>query len=71
MADEKKMTDSEIREAVLSRLTIPLVVAGRALGLKPGASRAGAKEGRIPTVGSPRKRSVPCSWLAEQLRLTA
>jgi hypothetical protein len=53
----------------LSRPTLPIPVAGRALGLGRGASYEAAQRGDIPTIPTGHKKPVPTKWLRQQLQL--
>ena len=64
------MNDKEIREAILSKLTVPLWPhAGKALGLGRNLTFEGARNGEIKTIQVGRRRPVPTSWLRERLGL--
>jgi hypothetical protein len=64
------MTDEEIRKAILTRLSVPMGIARRALSLGQHAANAAAERGAIPTVeGMGRAKPVPTSWLRQVLGL--
>jgi hypothetical protein len=65
------MTDAEIHTAVMTKLAVSVVLAGRALGLGPYASREAAGRGDIPTIDLGKHKSVPTSWLRKKLGLVA
>jgi hypothetical protein len=60
----------EIRKALSENLVVQLwPAAGRALGLKRGATYRAASIGDIPTIKVGKKRPVPTSWLRQKLGL--
>jgi hypothetical protein len=61
--------DDEIRRQIMTRLTVPIPVAGAALGLSRNASYDAAKRGDIPTIPMGRKRPVPTAPLRRMLGL--
>jgi hypothetical protein len=65
------MTDDEIREAILTKLAVPLwPTAGKALGLGQHAAHAAAERVDIPTLQwSGKTRPVPTAWLRQVLGL--
>lgn len=66
------ISDAEIREAILTRLTVPLWPhAGRAVGSSRNATYDSARRGDIPTLDISRKKPVPTSWLRQKLGLQA
>jgi hypothetical protein len=60
------MDDDEIRRALNTRLALPLVAAGRALGLGRRRTKAAAEAGQIPVTPA---GTVPTSWLRQALQL--
>jgi hypothetical protein len=73
MANEptNEPSDQQIMEAILTRPSVSLWPhAGRALGLKRGATYLKGRTNVIPTIeGISRNRDVPTSWLREKLGL--
>jgi hypothetical protein len=66
------MTDEEIRKEIMTKLAVPLSVAGKALGLGPHATKEAEKRGDIPTLPWGGKQPpVPTSWLKQVLGLEA
>jgi hypothetical protein len=64
------MDDYEIRQEILTKLTVKLwPVAGRALGLGKSSSYEGVKSGAIPTIGVNGKHMVPTAFLRRKLGL--
>jgi hypothetical protein len=64
------MDDKEIRQAIMTRLTVPLwPTAGRALGLGRNSTFEGARNGQIETIPVGRRRPVPTAFLRRKLRL--
>jgi hypothetical protein len=64
--------DDEIREAIMTKLTVPLwPTAGRALGLGRSATYAAAERGEIPTITLGAKRPVPTASLRKMLGMEA
>jgi hypothetical protein len=63
------MDDDAIRRAIDKRLALPLVAAGRALGLGRRAAKAAAAAGDIPVIEAGGKETVPTSWLRQILHL--
>jgi hypothetical protein len=60
------MDDDTIRRALQTRLALPLVAAGRALGLGRRRTKAAAEAGQIPVTPA---GTVPTSWLKQMLQL--
>jgi hypothetical protein len=60
------MDDQAIRRALDTRLALPLIPAGRALGLGRRKTKAAAAAGQIPLTST---GSVPTVWLRQQLQL--
>ena len=60
------MDDKAIRRALNSRLALPLVAAGRALGLGRRRTKAAAEAGKIPVTPA---GTVPTEWLRQVLQL--
>ena len=60
------MDDDAIRQAIQARLALPLVTAGRALGLGRRRSKAAAAAGQIPVTPA---GTVPTSWLKQVLQI--
>jgi hypothetical protein len=63
------MSAEDIKRALMEELTVPLPLAGRALGLGRNASYEAAKRGDIPTIDIGCKKPVPTSWLRRRLGL--
>lgn len=62
--------DDEIRNAILTKLTVPLwPVAGRALDLSRNATYDAARRGDIPTIPMGRRKPVATAWLRKTLGL--
>jgi hypothetical protein len=60
------MNDDAIRRALHNRLALPLLAAGRALGLGRRRTKAAAAAGQIPVTPT---GTVPTSWLRHALQL--
>ena len=61
-------TDADsIRRALETRLSVPLIIAGRALGLGRRAALNAAAAGEIPTNVAGGKATVPSAWVIERL----
>jgi hypothetical protein len=60
------MNDDAIRRALDTRLALPLVAAGRALGLGRRRTKAAAEAGQIPVTPA---GTVPTWWLRQALQL--
>jgi hypothetical protein len=64
------MNDHEIRQEILTKLTVPLwPVAGRALGLGKSLAYEAARSGEVPTIGVGGKHTVPTAYLRRKLGL--
>jgi hypothetical protein len=64
------MTDEELKQQIMERLTVPLWPhTAQALGLGRNSVYEGMRSGRIPTVGVGGKFPVPTHWLRRQLFL--
>jgi hypothetical protein len=64
------MTDDEIRQAIMTKLTVPIwPTAGRALGFGRNGAYEAAKKGVIPTIDCGRKKPVPTAALRRLLGL--
>jgi hypothetical protein len=62
--------NEKVKRAVLNELTVPVPIAGLALGLKSRASAyRAAKAGEIPTIPIGGRRVVSCAALREMLGL--
>jgi hypothetical protein len=60
---------NEIAKLLNENATLPLERAGQILGLKRGATYAGARTGDIKTVRFGRLLKVPTAWLRQKLGL--
>jgi hypothetical protein len=60
------MDAKSLAERLNSRLAVPLVLAGEALGLGRRRTKEAADAGKIPVTSA---GTVPTSWLRQQLRL--
>ena len=60
----------EIRKALTEDLVVPLwPIAGKALGLKRGATYSGAAKGDIPTINVGKLKKVSTAWLRRKVGL--
>ncbi len=63
------MDDYQIRQEIMTKLTVSIPTAGRALGLGRNGSYDAAKRGIIPTIDCGRKKPVPTAPLRRMLGL--
>jgi hypothetical protein len=67
---ERRMTSEELRNAILTELTVPVWPhAGKALGVSRNSSYEAARRNEIPTVKIGNRLSVPTARLREMLGL--
>jgi hypothetical protein len=67
---ERRMTSEELRNAILTELTVPVWPhAGKALGLSRNSSYGAARRNEIPTVKIGNRLSVPTARLRKMLGL--
>jgi hypothetical protein len=60
--------DADLKAELLRNVTVSVVTAGRAFGLKRNASYQAAQDGRLPTVQvGKRKKAVPTAPLCKLL----
>ena len=65
------MDHDYIRRQILTRISVPLATAGKALGLGRRATRAAADAGEIPVNRGGGKETVPTAWLRPKVMLSA
>ena len=63
------MDQERIRRQIRERISVPLSIAGKALGLGRRATRAAADAGEIPTNRGGGKETVPTDWLRPKVLL--
>ncbi len=63
------MDDEQVRQEIMTKLTVTIPVTGWALGLGRNASYGAAKKGIIPTIDLGKKRPVPTAPLRRMLGL--
>ena len=64
------MDNDQLRREILTKLAVPIGVAGKALGLGRHAARTAAARGDIPTLRWAGKQApVPTTWLRQVLGL--
>lgn len=62
------MTDEEIRKAIMSKLTVPVPIAAKALNLSKNGGYEAVKRGDIPSLKlGPRRIEVPTAPLRRML----
>jgi hypothetical protein len=66
---DQSTTDDQIRRELMTRLTVPLAVAGRALGLGRQAGYAAVRRGDIPAFKVGKRFIVPTPPLRRMLGL--
>jgi hypothetical protein len=64
------MTDEEIRKAIMTKLTVPVPVAGRALNLAKNPAYAAVHRGEIPSIRIGRRIEVPTAPLRKMLGIS-
>jgi hypothetical protein len=61
----------EVREMLSSEATVPLLTAGKALGLTRNKTYQAAIDGEIEVLQFGRLKRVPTAWLGKKLGLSA